>query len=789
MARSVRKPQVQRRLAAESAAVGSSVVAFMVAGVLFMGSVVAVLVVTNNTGSKGSTDESSAAAMRIQARDLAGTVLASPGFGAGGVDWADGANHVGHTMSAENLDRLGLLDDQSVEPNMLEYAKFQNLRRGKYAADPTDGYVDYQEAVHSLGLDAAGLDFHMRAYPALDSVVQMLRDGARDRNLRVAYVGDIDVQDTTAAGPPVSPTEGLTYTTPVCTVDNAASPRMFRITTTVHNGGTTPTQFTAVTVADLGVAVQTQNTNGYLVAAGADVPLSIEVANLAGRSCGAGHSVTFDLYDPVHAKLLTIAHTFTAAEGTAAGTPAGTTPRGLSIDTGSQNYRPTQHVILSYTGANMGNNDRLFLRVCKGTTECTAAPDLVYVKDSASGGKTFAAGNSNNGRTVDIGALPSGEYTAWLYDCEPYVCKGGSGSGGSNYAVTTTAGAVRATEKILVTDAAVGGYTPQGTTVTTTTYSASTPGAVEVSYLETLVDQFCPTFFDSKSSSPLGGWAAATWDTRCAFKGAQAQPGDVFPDSKKVMNDDLPARLLNADGTPNYDVTNVLVVGSNVDQNAMTSQSAKGTIRDWVVGGGTLIVFGSAEGNVNWLEPMFHSAIRAGGGGISTPDISHPILHTPDELDDPAHNYDARGEAWRFNGPTAQVQSNESTALFTNVIVSGDAQTGNPLLADSKPGAIGNGSIILTSYLPYDLYNDPGKSGQQSSGPNACPSPTTTGACEAMKFIHNLLMSGYGDLYLDYGPECPQNTNCIPEVRTAQIRHPQFQDPIQLRLNVFVFPS
>jgi hypothetical protein len=768
---------------------GSSVVAFMVAGVLFMASVVAVLVATNNTGSKGTTDESSAAAMRIQARDLAGTVLTSPGFGASGVDWAEGANYNGHTLNAEHLDRLGLLDDQSVQPNMLEYAKFQNLRRAKYAADPTDGYVDYREAVHSLGLDAAGLDFHVRAYPALQSVVDLLREGARDRNLRVAYVGDIDVQQTYATTPPPSPTWGLGVSRPTCAASPVAS-NLYRIQSRVYNNGTVDTAFNGLFTYNLaGTGAESQNTNTYLVPAGQSRPLYVDVpaasvkvgSGTVLRSCTAASTASVDVLDPLSNKVETGTVAFGAATG-----PAGfvTAPRDLWLDTSKPSYvnsgASCDPVVVNYDGVDVAKNDRLALRVFNNDTGAQVLPAAGYYVTGTGAHATndggfyiFTAPNPDQKKTVTVGCLPPGPYRAILT-----YYTGGHPSESD----------LKVSERVLVTASALPAYAPAGTsTPTGTVYVGSGPAGIEAAYLDTLVDQFCPSVFDSKSASPLLGWTAANWDARCAFKGAQAQPGDVFPDSKKVMNDDLPARLLNPDGTPNYAITNVLVIGSGVDQNSMTSQSAKGTIRDWVVGGGSLIVFGSTEGNVNWLEPLFHSAIRSGGGGISTPDIGHPILHTPDELDDPAHNYDARGEVWRFNGQTAQVQQNESTALFTNVIVEGDAQTGNPLLADSKPGAIGNGSIILTSYLPYDLYDDAAKSSQTSSGPDACPG-RTTGACEAMKFIHNLLMSGYGDLYLDYGPECPQETNCIPEVRSAQIRHPDFTDPIQLQLNVFVFP-
>src|SRR5205085_140884 len=106
-----------------------------------------------------------------------------------------------------------------------------------------------------------------------------------------------------------------------------------------------------------------------------------------------------------------------------------------------------------------------------------------------------------------------------------------------------------------------------------------------------------------------------------------------------------------------------------------------------------------------------------------------------------------------------------------------------------------DGSIILTSYLPYDLFgpSSAGAARSAQAAGAACPgnSPAgtawTVGQCEGLKFMHNLLMSGYGDLYLDYGPPIPDLTDVQPSVRVAEIRHPDFADPIELTLIVFVF--
>lgn len=786
MAPSLRRSPARRRLAADPAAVGSSVVAFMVAGVLFMGSVVALLVATNNTGSKGTTDESTAATMRIQARDLAGTVLTSPGFGAQG-DWADAANaYTGRTMNAEGLQRLGLLDDQAVEPNMLEFAKFQNLRRAKYAADPADGYVDYQEAVHSLGLDTAGLDFHVRAYPFLKSLHEMVSSAppTKDGNLRVTYIGHYNVTYASYHVNPPSPTYNLTVTKPTCAVSTsvadspqqgnpAGQPQNYRLETTVVNGGNSTTQFSGLfTYKLIGPSVTYQGsrtTQSFLVPPHASTTLYVDVPARSGMACGAQSTISVTVQDPTTNTLSNSTTLATAVTG------ATVSARDISLDTTKTSYRnvcsdPVE-LVWNSPANDIQSNDKMVIKL--------------YRKDNGTLMWSSGEFNGNRGHKATLpntACLAAGEYRAYLY-----YYTGSSWSVNSEHVV----------QRVLVTSGTVAGYVAPGLSATdfdNPIYNAQPPVAVEVGYLNTMLDRFCPTYYDSKTVSaiPAAQWPG-DWDSRCsAFASGRGitpngQPGDVIPDAKRDMDSALPARLLNADGTPRYDIANVLVVGSKVSQTSMTSGAAKFAVRDWVLGGGTLLVFGSDAQNVNWLEPLFHAAIRSGSDAISVPDISHPILHTPDELDDPAHTYDARGQTWNFNGQTAQAQGSEDTALFTNVIVEGDALTGNPLLADSKPGAIGNGSIILTTYLPYDLYNNPAKSGQPSTGLGACPG-YTVGQCESMKFVHNLLMSGYGDLYLDYGPQCPLQTNCIPEVRSAQIRHPDFTDPIQLRLNVFVFP-
>lgn len=766
----------------------SGVIAFLIAGVLFMASVTAVLVTTRQSAGAGVSDATDAARFDIQSSALADILFESPGYSSAassyttGVvpDWTDDAiEYSGYTTQADSLQRLGLLDADSALPGMLDYAKFQNLRRaGYYAA--ADGYVNYEEAVNTLGLQDASLDFHIRAYPSLVDLATLLASGDRDPNLRVTYIGDITVSTTTFSEE-TELTDGLTMSAPTCTTD-ASRPRMYLISTDVHNGGQQPTQFTAVTYVDLGSGkTQEQNTNSYIVPADTTVTLTVEVAALSGRACDASSTATFDLYDPVHAKLMSTGDEACGASCPADAITAVSAPSpaeiGLMVDTDKQNYRPTESITLTYDGTGLKNNDDLFLRVCPGTTECATGSAGSWSYNS---GYVFNA-HSNNARLITIPAntLTGGDYTAWLYDCE-YNSK----CGATNSPAVPSASQLRATEKILVTGGAIAGYLPDAiVTEGPTTYTAGEDQTQEILFLEMLIEKFCPTWFDSTTLSPLTG---VDWPTRCDsdavdhFKAGDPQPGDVFPDTKKIMNEDLPSRLAYADGTPRYDRTNVLVVGSGVDHNAMTSESAKGAIKDWVFGGGTIVVFGSDDGNVNWLQPLFHSAIRGGGETISTPDQGHPMLHVPNELDNPGENYDARNSVWRFNGQTAQAQDS-STPVFSNVIV---ADNVDPLLAVSNRGSFGAGSIIITAYQPWDLYND-GATGPSTLPSTECPGETV-GFCEGLMFMQNMLMQGYADLFLEYGPEIPDGTNVEPSIRLAQIIHPEL-GPIDMTMIVYVF--
>jgi hypothetical protein len=232
------------------------------------------------------------------------------------------------------------------------------------------------------------------------------------------------------------------------------------------------------------------------------------------------------------------------------------------------------------------------------------------------------------------------------------------------------------------------------------------------------------------------------------------EDGDLYPDIKRVMNNDL-ANNISAGTT--YEA---VVVGSNVDHNSMTSESAKNAVRDFVLRGGLLVVLGSDDQRVSWLEPLFHSSISTAGDGISTPDPTHPILHTPQELT--WQTYNDNGHSWQFN-------SDDDASHFTHVIVRDDAGGPADIVGVSKPGHFGNGTIVLTGWQLYDLMS-PQDDFQSKS------------------VLYNFLMQALGQLFVDFGPRIPDHAEVASTTRMATAPHPAIPgEQVLVRMVLYVF--
>ena len=160
--------------------------------------------------------------------------------------------------------------------------------------------------------------------------------------------------------------------------------------------------------------------------------------------------------------------------------------------------------------------------------------------------------------------------------------------------------------------------------------------------------------------------------------------GDVFPDDKQYLTDVLPSRINEYD---------MLFVGSTVDHESLTSNAVKDGIRDWVLAGGSLVVFGSDSQSFQWLQPMFQVGTTTVNSGAFAPDVSHPILLEPNEL--AWSDYEYYGLGWDIKDQGSGAHYDD----FQHII----QDDGEDVLAVSVDGAFGTGRIYLSTFRPGDI--------------------------------------------------------------------------------------
>lgn len=240
----------------------------------------------------------------------------------------------------------------------------------------------------------------------------------------------------------------------------------------------------------------------------------------------------------------------------------------------------------------------------------------------------------------------------------------------------------------------------------------------------------------------------------CTVVGAELCTSDVFPDVKQYLDAVVPSRITPA----NYDV---LVIGSSVDHSSLTSAVTKNAIRDFVSGGGTLMVMGSSAQSTQWLQPMFDVGIKTVNTGPFAPDVSHPLLHEPNTLDWKA--YASYGLGWDIKTQGANAHHSD----FTHVVVAGDKD----VLAVSNDGAFGSGRIFLTEFRPSEIS-------------------AALGSSETARFLGNMFLYSERDhLYLEYGPQVPDGTEVSAAIRQSHAWDAQLGlVPVRLEIHLWQEP-
>ncbi len=680
----------------------------------------AVALKSSDVANGNASNEADSAFLRAKAGNLLDVMLRSPGYSQGGLDWI---SPEGQSGREDQITRLGLSDAAG---KFLSFEKFENLRLAPYEDDGTgDGFVNYADARAALGLDQENLGFHIRAKPSLKSVQEILENGERDPNLKVTYLGDStgDSDDPTLTPP--------SATAPTCIVNAGNS--LYTISTTVDNTGTQPTQLSAfITVDPIKGSTRTEWAHGPVLAAGATTTLST-VVPVNTDYCDAGATITVDIWDS--------AQRWTTATTTLGSAAGGTNQtRDLLVDASKNHYTEGATVVVAYDGAGLKNTDALTFNLINAGTMAVE-----------SGPHAFTAGN-NNLRSIQIGDVTAGTRS---FDY------GGPVPAGA-YIAELSDGTNTVSENIYIFSpgSEPGNFVASGASGTT---SLSAAAITELTFLHDLVERFCPFEYNDSGTKLVPdrtGDPSPTHAERCSFN-PRFQDGDVIPDQKDIMNDELPLRLLDVNGDADFTYVSMLVVGSNVDHQVMTSAAAKHAVRDWVLGGGTLVVFGSSEQTVQWLQPIFHSGIQSSSGGVATPDADHPLLVVSDTLD--YDGYSSHGRAWDLK----ESGGSSSADKFTDVVKDG---AGDAILTISNPGAYGKGTVILSTWMPYDLFGDGNHPGQ-----------------EGAKFTNNILMQGYRGLFLDYGPRIPEGQMAIPASGKAQVYHPELEKLVSLDITLFVF--
>ncbi|MHB8603869.1 MAG: hypothetical protein ACYDCK_01335 [Thermoplasmatota archaeon] len=213
--------------------------------------------------------------------------------------------------------------------------------------------------------------------------------------------------------------------------------------------------------------------------------------------------------------------------------------------------------------------------------------------------------------------------------------------------------------------------------------------------------------------------SAHGWFVRSLYVNATSGSGVVTPLYKNELDYT----------TTTYDAIIVGMSATTANLNDFASgYTFKEALKDWIVHGGSLLAYGSANAQTDFLAPFFTTAAAPVATGpllVGSSDLTHPVLTSPHSMN--FQTYPDAGKTW--GGALPQ---------FTQVILGSSAGGSSaPLLAISQQTPLWKGTVVLTAWEPGRI-ND---------------------AKEAHNFLENTLAyARYHPLYLEYGGSIPPKT-------------------------------
>lgn len=598
----------------------------------------------------------------------------------------------------DHMSRFGLTTE---DPNFIDYDKIEALREGKMAADATNGYPDYPEVKTALGL--TDHQFHLRTYPVLVSVDDA--NWAKMRGFNVAYVADVVDPDSTA--------------TTADSSDTAANTKVVKLTVTNTHTSTMIFSIHADLEVDAGKHVTTTRQTRPLDQFEAET-IEVEIHPLKQWDAEP-IEVVFSTTDNYGA--------CSAADGC--------DDESLTVtphENGALTYET--HLLAETAASYYLVGETVKIRVDHfdkdGDKEYYQDAKIEVFRPTASGAETQEAVAmatvlcSVSCPVLDPpgGGNPAARQLPWINNDEwEHTCSCADRKGLWKVVVSNPVDATRdVTFYYWVNDVAM--------------FTSNPPDAVadlEIEYISDLVEGFDTDVY----SATVGG-----------------EPnGDVYIDTNQDVRDITPfvdVDTSDCDPGSHYDM---VIVGSNTAHNSLVKLSSE--IGNFVECGGTLIALGSSRSGTTWLESVYSIALSDGaGGGISSPDPTHPLLNVPEKL------------AWNSYSDTDYVWDiSQNPGLFSHAV---DGATGDELmLGVSEQGAL-PGSVVLTGWTPGDLT-------------------TPQDDDEAKRILHNLMTQGYQMLFLDYGPEIPDGTPVGSSSRLAAVEYTAIEDAPFIEVKVVLY--